>query len=329
MTNGVAGAAMREEAGGAMRSLWVSLFALTVLVAACAAPASLDPTALETPMPELDPTSTPTPVPSPTPTATRPPLPTVTPSADWELIWSDEFDAPDGSMPDPEKWSFNTGGGGWGNAERQYYTDRRENAVIEDGSLLICARDDEDHRGYRYTSARLVTKGKGDWTYGRIEVRARLPQGQGIWPAIWMLPSHMDYGGWPMGGEIDIMEMVGHDPIRVHGTLHYGNPHTFTGDDYVLRTGETFADDYHVFALEWEPGEIRWYVDGYHYQTQTEWFTSKRDTAYPAPFDRPFHLILNVAVGGHWPGSPDDTTQFPQCMAVDYVRVYRDNDGGR
>ena len=243
------------------------------------------------------------------------------------MIWADEFDRPNGSGPDPEKWSFNTGGGGWGNGERQYYTDRLENASIEDGTLMICAREEEEHhRGYRYTSARLVTKGKGDWTYGRIEVRARLPYGQGIWPAIWMLPSHMEYGGWPMGGEIDIMEMLGQNPTRVYGTLHYGNPHTHTGHYYNLRGGGTFADGFHVFALEWEPGEIRWYVDGYHYQTQTQWFTSKRDTEYPAPFDRPFHLLLNVAVGGHWPGSPDETTVFPQCMVLDYVRVYQHGD---
>jgi beta-glucanase (GH16 family) len=248
----------------------------------------------------------------------------VTPSADWDLVWVDEFDAPDGVSPDPERWSFNTGGGGWGNGERQYYTDRPENAVIEDGVLRICAREEEGFfRGYRYTSARLVTKRKGDWTYGRIEVRAQLPEGQGIWPAIWMLPSHTAYGGWPMGGEIDIMEMLGQNPIRVYGTLHYGDPHTHTGRHYVLRTGETFADGHHVFALEWEPGEIRWYVDGYHYQTQTEWFTSKLEHEYPAPFDRPFHLLLNVAVGGRWPGNPDETTEFPQCMAVDYVRVYQ------
>ncbi|MBS3783090.1 MAG: glycoside hydrolase family 16 protein [Anaerolineae bacterium] len=304
-----------------MRTKWIGWLALPALLAACAAP---DPS----PTPTQVPTPTSTPVPptaTPIPPTSTPAPPTATPSADWDLVWVDEFDAPDGASPDPERWSFNTGGGGWGNGERQYYTDRPENAVIDDGVLYICARDDEQepYRGYRYTSARLVTKRKGDWTYGRFEVRARLPEGQGIWPAIWMLPSHMAYGGWPMGGEIDIMEMLGQNPIRVYGTLHYGNPHTHTGHYYVLRTGETFADDFHVFALEWEPGEIRWYVDGYHYQTQTEWFTSKLDTEYPAPFDRPFHLLLNVAVGGQWPGNPDETTEFPQCMAIDYVRVYQ------
>ncbi len=303
-----------------MSKLWIGLLALPAMLAACAGP---DPSPTPTPVP----TGTPTPVP-PTatplpPTPTQAP-PTATPTTDWDLVWADEFDAPDGASPDPERWSFNTGGGGWGNGERQYYTDRAENAVIEDGVLRICAREEEEpYRGYRYTSARLVTKRKGDWTYGRFEVRARLPAGQGVWPAIWMLPSHMAYGGWPMGGEIDIMEMVGHDPIRVHGTLHYGDPHTYTGHYYVLRTGDTFADDFHTFSLEWEPGEIRWYVDGYYYQTQTEWFTSKLDAEYPAPFDRPFHLLLNVAVGGRWPGNPDETTEFPECMAVDYVRVYQ------
>ena len=251
----------------------------------------------------------------------------MTPTADWELVWSDEFDAPDGSGPNPDKWSYVTGGGGWGNAERQVYTDRRQNAAVEDSALLICAQENDG--GYRYTSARLRTQDRGDWTYGRFEVRARLPYGQGIWPAIWMLPSHTEYGGWPTSGEIDIMEMLGQNPVRVYGTLHYGTPHTHSGDDYSLRTEETFTDDYHVFALEWEPGEIRWYVDGYHYQTQTEWFTPKPDTPYPAPFDRPFHLILNVAVGGRWPGYPDETTKFPQCMAVDYVRVYQANQGDR
>lgn len=299
-----------------MNKLWIGLFGLAAVLAACAAP---DPS----PTPTQLPTSTPTPVP---PTATPVP-PTATPSADWALVWSDEFDAPDGSGPNPDKWSFVTGGGGWGNAERQVYTDRQENAVIEDGALLICAQ--ENAGGFRYTSARLKTQNKGDWTYGRFEVRARMPYGQGIWPAIWMLPSHSEYGGWPTGGEIDIIEMLGQDPTRAYGTLHYGTPHTHSGHDYTLRTGETFADNYHVFALEWEPGEIRWYVDGYHYQTQSEWFTSQPDAAYPAPFDRPFHLILNVAVGGRWPGYPDETTEFPQCMAVDYVRVYQAGEGDR
>jgi len=175
----------------------------------------------------------------------------------------------------------------------------------------------------RYTSARLATRNKGDWLTGRFEIRAKLPYGQGIWPAIWMLPTDWEYGGWPNSGEIDIMELIGHEPASVYGTLHYGRPHTYTGDHYDLAGGETFADGYHVFALEWEPGEIRWYVDGVHYQTQTEWFTSSSKGTHPAPFDRRFHLIINVAVGGAWPGYPDETTVFPQTMHVDYVRIYQ------
>jgi beta-glucanase (GH16 family) len=257
---------------------------------------------------------------SPFPTA-APVTPTVTPTGDWKLVWSDEFDAPNGSAVDTTKWSFNTGSGGWGNGELQYYTDRTDNAYIQDGALVIKAQR-EDYVASRYTSARLVTRGKGDWLHGRFEVRARLPYGQGIWPAIWMLPTDWEYGGWPASGEIDIMELVGHESATVHGTLHYGNPHEYQGDHYDLAEG-TFADNYHVFALEWEPGEIRWYVDGYHYQTQTQWFTSSRGGTYPAPFDKPFHLIMNVAVGGRWPGYPDETTEFPQYMHVDYVRVYQ------
>lgn len=272
-------------------------------------------------MPSLSPTPIPTPTPAP-PTATPTPPPTATPTGNWQLVWADEFDQPDGSAVDPTKWSFNTGGGGWGNSEWQYYTDRTDNARIEDGALMIIAQR-EAYKGSRYTSARLVTKNKGDWLYGKFEVRAKLPYGQGIWPAIWMLPTDWEYGGWPLSGEIDIMELVGHEPGTVYGTIHYGNPHTYTGDHYSLPAGQTFADDYHVFALEWEPGEIRWYVDGIHYQTQKEWFTSSTRGTYPAPFDKRFHLILNVAVGGVWPGYPDETTVFPQVMYVDYVRVYQ------
>jgi beta-glucanase (GH16 family) len=258
-------------------------------------------------------------LPTPTPT---PALPTATPTGNWKLVWSDEFDLPDGSAVDPARWSFNTGGGGWGNGELQHYTDRTDNAYVEDGALVIKAQQEEYVKS-AYTSARLVTRDKGDWLYGRFEIRAQLPSGQGIWPALWMLPTDWEYGSWPASGEIDIVELVGHEPARVHGTLHYGSPHASQGARYDLPEGKTFAGDYHVFALEWEPGEIRWYVDGYHYQTQRDWFTSSTKGAYPAPFDKRFYLILNVAVGGAWPGYPDETTTFPQYMLVDYVRVYQ------
>ena len=166
------------------------------------------------------------------------------------------------------------------------------------------------------------TANKGDWTYGKIEVRAKLPYGQGLWPAIWMLPTDWEYGGWPLSGEIDIMEIVGHQPNRVYGTIHYGNSwpnNSQSGNAYVLPTGD-FSDDYHVFSIEWEENEIRWYVDGLLYSTQNFWFTPS--APYPAPFDKRFHILLNVAVGGNWPGSPDETTVFPQEMRVDYVRIY-------
>lgn len=239
----------------------------------------------------------------------------------WELVWSDEFDTP--GAPDPSKWTYDIGGHGWGNQELQYYTDRLENARVEDGVLVIEARE-ESFGGNDYTSARLVTRGLAAWQYGRIEARMKMPVGQGIWPAFWMMPTDSPYGGWPAGGEIDIMEYLGHEPNRVHGTIHSGGGelgHRFTGDHYTLESG-TFADGFHTFALEWEPNEMRWYVDGDHYLTQVSW--SSVGGPYPAPFDHPFHILMNVAVGGEWPGYPDETTTFPQRMEVDYVRVYED-----
>jgi beta-glucanase (GH16 family) len=243
----------------------------------------------------------------------------------WQLIWSDEFA---GEELDTSKWSFQYGTGaseglsGWGNSELQYYTDRPENIFVQDGMLHIVARE-ESFEGMDYTSARIRSINQGDWRYGRFEIRAKMPTGRGIWPAIWMMPTESVYGRWPASGEIDIMELVGHEPDVVHGTLHYGPPHTYTGAPYRLGSG-TFNDGFHTFALEWEPGEIRWYVDGLLYQTQTDWFSQGQ--GFPAPFDQRFHMILNVAVGGNWPGSPDNNTVFPQEMIIDYVRVYQDTD---
>lgn len=239
----------------------------------------------------------------------------------WELVWNDEFD---GANVDLSKWEFEVNARGGGNNELQYYV--TNNARLRDGLLVIEARK-ERHTGPEgtrdYTSSRLRTKGKGDWLYGRFETRAKLPQGKGVWPAIWMLPTDERYGGWPHSGEIDIMELVGHEPNKVYGTLHYSRPggrHTFTGTNTVLAAG-TFADEFHLFRLDWEPGVMRWYVDDRLYQTQTNW--QSRAKSFPAPFDQRFHLILNLAVGGNWPGKPDATTVFPQAMQVDYVRVYR------
>jgi beta-glucanase (GH16 family) len=244
-------------------------------------------------------------------------------AADWELVWSDEFD---GSSLDLSRWEPMIGNGcpnlcGWGNAELEYY--RAQNATVSGGMLTIEARE-ERYGGADYTSARLRTKNLGDWTYGRMEMRARLPIGQGLWPAFWMLPTDEVYGGWASSGEIDIMEYRGQEPNKVLGTIHYGGTYPdnqSSGHTKVLSSGD-FHSDFHVFALEWEPTELRWYVDGQLYGTQTKW--SSAGGSFPAPFDQPFHLLLNVAVGGYFVGDPNASTQFPQQMVVDYVRVYRD-----
>ena len=253
------------------------------------------------------------------------PVPTVTATADpksWELVWADEFDLPDGSPPDPAKWNHQQGVSGWGNGELQHYSDAIENSFIQDGILIIKANK-EYMLGRDYTSARLTTQFKGDWTYGRYEIRAKLPNTQGIWPAFWLLPSRAVYGSGTAGGEIDIMEMIGSGPNRVYGTLHFGNPPERASNSYDLPDGAVYSDDFHVFALEWEPNEIRWYVDGKLFHSATDWFTSTKNAAYPAPFDQNFYLIVNVAVGGTWPGRPDETSVFPQMLYVDYVRVYQ------
>lgn len=241
-------------------------------------------------------------------------------TGEWALVWNDEFDAPG---IDLAKWSRVVVGGGFGNNELQYYTDAPDNSFIEHGCLVIKALR-RAYKGQFYTSAKVVTQGQGDWTYGRFEVRARMPSGQGLWPAIWMLPSDPgQYGPWPACGEIDIAELVGHRPGTVHGTLHYGNPRKKTGGSFSLPAGGSFADDFHVFALEWVPGQMTWFVDGRPYSVQTNWHTSASRAMWPAPFDQDFYLQLNVAVGGNWPGQPDEATVFPQRMLVDYVRVYQ------
>jgi len=252
----------------------------------------------------------------------REPVPPTIPG--WELVWHDEFS---GKSIDLSKWSFEVNAQGGGNNELQYYVERKENTFVKDGSLHIQALE-ESYTGpegtRQYTSARLRTKGLGDWTYGRFEISAKLPTGKGLWPAIWMMPTDSTYGTWAASGEIDILEMLGHEPYMVHGTLHYGGEwpyNTHSGDYFLLKNAQVFPDDFHTFVLEWEPREFRWYVDGELYQTQTEWHTDGGN--YPAPFDQRFHIILNVAVGGNWPGTPDYNTHFPQIMQVDYVRVYQ------
>lgn len=236
------------------------------------------------------------------------------------LVWSDEFD---GTAIDLNKWNFAAGNGsnGWGNNEQQFYTTNPANARVSNGNLEITARQ-ENLGGYNYTSARMHTRAKGDFTYGRVEASIKAPKGQGIWPAFWLFPTDEVYGGWPRSGEIDIFELVGNNPDRIHGTTHFGAApgagHIIDGGHYDLPGPQTYADDFHVFAVEWEPNEIRWYMDSVLYYSMSPWETSP--CAWP--FDQDFHIILNVAVGGYWPGNPDASTQFPQTMTVEYVRVY-------
>jgi len=242
----------------------------------------------------------------------------------WKLVWSDEFD---GDKIDSSKWGFEVNGDGGGNGEMQYYTDRPSNAHVENGHLIITARKEDfrgpDNKSKHYTSARMNTKGKFSWKYGRFEARIKMPKGKGIWPAFWMMPQDSVYGGWARSGELDIVEVIGHQPNIAYGTLHYGDswPHnTHTGDKFTLPSGD-FSEDFHVFAVEWEEGVVRWYIDGQLYETQTKWYTN--GGKFPAPFDQNFFIIFNLAVGGAWPGPPSAQTVFPQTMDVDYVRVYQ------
>jgi beta-glucanase (GH16 family) len=242
----------------------------------------------------------------------------------WTLTWSDEFNSSSGSPPDPAKWILDTGGNGWGNNELEYYTNRLENAQPLNGNLVITARKENftgpDGVTRSYTSARLKTATRFAQAYGRFEARIKVPKGRGIWPAFWMLGDNFDIVGWPACGELDIMENIGSEPSKVHGSMHgpgYSGNTPLTGV-YTLPNGK-FGDDFHVFAIEWEPTALRFYVDDHHYQTRTP-----RDLPGGTRwvFDHPFFILLNVAVGGNFPGNPDSSTTFPQAMLVDYVRVY-------
>ena len=244
----------------------------------------------------------------------------------WVLTWSDEFNGPSGSAADSSKWTLETGGDGWGNNELEYYTARPQNIFQQDGNLVIKVSQEKytgaDGVTRNYTSGRLKTLGKFSQAYGRFEARIRIPYGQGIWPAFWMMGDHIDKVSWPAGGELDIMENIGKEPAIVHGTIHGPG---YSGDggitsSYTLRSSGRFADDFHIFAVEWEPNAIRFYVDKDLYATRTPADLPK-GTKWV--FDHPFFLLLNVAVGGDWPGSPDASTTFPQTMLVDYVRVYQ------
>ena len=242
----------------------------------------------------------------------------------WNLIWEDNFD---GESLNLEDWNYEPHEPGWVNNELQEYTEDVRNIYVEDGNLVLKAIKEETEEGTKYTSGKVTTQNKRDYKYGRFEARLKVPEGQGLWPAFWMMPTEENlYGSWPRCGEIDIMEVLGNEPNKSYGTIHYGNPPKSDQGYYTL-DGQTFADDYHVFAVEWEPSEMRFYIDGNLYHTVNDWFTKQEggdEITYPAPFDQTFFLKFNLAVGGNWPGNPDETTNFDNAeYKIDYVKVYQ------
>jgi beta-glucanase (GH16 family) len=235
------------------------------------------------------------------------------------LVFADEFDV-DGA-PNPNVWSFDTGGNGWGNNELQFYTDRPENAIVQNGFLIITAKE-ENFQGKAYTSARIKTQNLFSQKYGRFEARIKLPLGKGLWPAFWMLGSNFNQVGWPQCGEIDIMEYLGNKPTQVFGTIHgpgFAGAESI-GKKYSLLNGR-FDTEFHVFGIEWTENHINWYVDNVLYSQITREKVTEEGGQWV--FDNDFFMILNIAVGGNLPGSPDANTTFPQRMIVDYVRVYQ------
>ncbi len=236
----------------------------------------------------------------------------------YSLVWSDEFD---GNALNTASWNYETGNGnnGWGNNEHQYYTSRVKNVFVSEGNLIIEARKD-NIEGFLYSSARLTTKNKREFQFGRIDIRAKLPKGKGIWPALWMLGANISQVGWPVCGEIDIMELIGSEPNKVHGTLHWKgvNGHLYQGGSTVLASGD-FSDEFHVFSIIWQEDTISWYLDDRLYYSMSE--ADFGNAVYP--FNARQFFLFNVAVGGNWPGYPDQTTVFPQRMFIDYIRVFQ------
>ena len=233
------------------------------------------------------------------------------------LVWSDEFDR-DGA-PDPEKWVYSTGGNGWGNGELQFYTDKRENSIVKDGKLILTAQSENG----LWTSARLKTQHKGDWTYGFFEIRAKVPRGRGTWPAIWMLPTFMKYGNWPRSGEIDIMEHVGFEPDIIHTSVHTNAYNHKIGTHKTAHdTVRGATKKFQTYAMEWDPDYIQWYINGEPFYR----FDNPHISNAEWPFDIPFYLILNLAIGGTWGGQQGIDEKMEKAeMIVDYVRVYQKN----
>ncbi|MGK0389657.1 MAG: beta-glucanase (GH16 family) [Maribacter sp.] len=245
---------------------------------------------------------------------------TPTSYADMTLVWGDEFQNSEVNEAD---WTFEIGNGdgGWGNNELQYY--KSQNTTIELGEYMVIEAKEEFTNGFNYSSSRLVTKDKKEFQYGRIDIRAALPQGRGLWPAIWMLGANIDQASWPACGEIDIMELVGNAPNQVHGTVHYGSTfsnHQYHGGSTLTPNGGNFADNFHVFSLVWEEDLLQFLVDDELYYEVTP---SDMQNGQPYPFNQEFFFVFNVAVGGAWPGNPDGSTVFPQRMVVDYVRAFQ------
>lgn len=247
--------------------------------------------------------------------------------APYELYWQDEFE---GTQLDTQVWSYMIGDGsqygnpGWGNNELQYYTDRTVNTEVGDGTLKIIARR-ENFGGKQYTSARIRTINNLDFTYGKVEASLKLPSTTGIWPALWMLPTNSPYGGWAAGGEIDVMESVNQADL-IYGTIHHGGQwpdNVHTGGTY--GPGTDFSQDFHTYTMEWDPDTIRWYVDGNLFRSlsRAAWYSTSAPENDRAPFDQDFHLLINCAVGGNFPGNPNGSSQFPQTYEIDWIRVYR------
>lgn len=236
----------------------------------------------------------------------------------YTLVWADEFD---GNALQTSSWNYEIGNGsnGWGNNEHQYYTSNPKNVFVSEGNLIIEARR-ERIETFPYTSARLTTKGKREFQFGRIDIRAKLPKGKGVWPALWMLGANISQVGWPRCGEIDIMELIGHEPNKVHGTLHWNgtNGHAFRGGSTTLASGD-FSDRFHVFSILWKKDTISWYVDDALFYSMSR--PDFGEAVYP--FNAPQFFLFNVAVGGNWPGYPDESTILPQRMFVDYIRIFQ------
>lgn len=250
---------------------------------------------------------------------------TETPKLDgYEILWSDEFD---GDKLNEDIWSYDPHEPGWTNNELQEYTTSTDNVFVKDGKVILKAiKSQKDGKDY-YTSGKIKSQNKKDFTYGKVSISAKVPFGKGLWPALWMMPTdEQHYGQWPKCGEIDIMEVLGNDVSTAYGTIHYGEPHSEQQQTYKLIESD-FEKEFHEFSVEWEPGEIRWYIDGHEYLKVNDWFTAvegEDDKPYPAPFDQPFFVQMNLAVGGDWPGNPDADTNFDKAeFEIDYVRVYQ------